>query len=102
MLCQKCKKRTKVTDSRFKEGNIIRTRRCQSKQCDEYNVTFQTKEEVLAKAPKKRRPAPPSPKQRKKARQIKRTPTNYIDWESKEMDSLTDEELEALIGGGYE
>ena len=104
MLCQKCNKRTKVTDSRFKEDTIIRTRRCQNKKCDKYNVTYKTREEVVTEAPKQRKtPPPPSKAKKKKAREIKRTP-NPLDtyhWEEEDdFDYLTDEELETLIGGG--
>lgn len=99
MLCQKCNKRTKVTDSRFKEDTIIRTRRCQNKKCEMYNATFKTREEVVAVAPKKRRPPPPPPKQRKKAKMLKRSAPR---WEEENFDHLTDEELESLIGGGYD
>lgn len=65
MLCQKCSARTSVTDSRIKEGNMIRRRHCPNRRCDQYKVNFKTIEQVLAVAPKKRKPKPaPVPKQK--------------------------------------
>ena len=86
MLCPMCNSKTRVYDSRSRNGTVHRYRKCPS--CEH---KFQT-EEVLLEAPKKPKPAAPVTrvKKQKKPRRIS----------SFDVDSMTDEELLNALESG--
>ena len=81
MKCPKCRSRTEVTDSRWKEGNVVRRRR----QCRSCSHTFTTNEILEHPAP---RPV--------KSNVIKMKPKK----QRINIDDMTDEELESAIFSG--
>ena len=99
MLCKKCHKKTRVTDSRPKDDTIFRWRRCQNKKCEQYNKTFKTREDLVpTNIPAKPKVLPEAPQQRRATPKVKVHKHPKPTWEDN-IDNLTDEELEALING---
>lgn len=90
MQCPKCDATTSVVDSRPQISAIKRRRRCDDKLCGH---RFNTQEIILHDLPK----TTPTPKPKPKKRKLKpRDPFKDPAY----LESLNDEELEALIGGG--
>lgn len=99
MNCLKCNNRTTVVDSRTIDSKIVRRRRCVNTECEEYNKSHKTVEDWMAVVPKVTKAKQSSAVGKKKVRVKTVRPV----WDEPDDESLTDEELEAMIfGGGYE
>lgn len=93
MLCPKCKSKTSVKDSRFKDGSTHRRRACMS--CSH---SFTTREVIEKKVHKPVKPKPkPSPKPRSKKRKLTPRPPKVARFEDLDFDAMTDEEIEAAL-----
>jgi len=89
MLCPKCKSKTAVKDSRFKQGSTVRRR-----SCDSCSHRFTTREVIQKEVHK---PVKPKPAPKPKKRKLTPRPPKVARFEDLDFDAMTDEEIEAAL-----
>lgn len=95
MKCVKCKKDTRVAESRPRNNTVWRRRKCNS--CDTQFRTIEILEPVVKP---KAESLPEAPRPKSKTRWSFKRPKQQDVLLDLDMESMTDEELEAAIYGG--